>query len=134
MGFFIAVVALWELAVRFYAVPSWLMPSPSHILAQSFAFRFEFPRHIGATFVATILGFACATVAGIALGLAFATVRVLEQTVYSALVAIQSVPKVALAPLFLMWIGYGMTTKVVVMFLVAVFPIVVSTTTGLAAG
>jgi NitT/TauT family transport system permease protein len=129
----IAALAFWELMSRVYGLPSWLLPAPSDIVEKSYAFRNEFPRHLISTFTATVIGFAIATVAGIGLGLAIASVRLLEQTVYPALVALQSVPKVALAPLFLMWIGYGMTMKVVVVFLVAVFPIVVSTTTGLKA-
>jgi NitT/TauT family transport system permease protein len=129
----IAALGFWELMSRIYGLPSWLLPAPSDIVEKSYAFRNEFPRHLISTFTATVIGFAIATVAGIGLGLAIASVRLLEQTVYPALVALQSVPKVALAPLFLMWIGYGMTMKVVVVFLVAVFPIVVSTTTGLKA-
>jgi NitT/TauT family transport system permease protein len=131
--FFACVVVLWELAVRGSALPAWLLPSPSEILFQSYRFRLEFPRHLLATLLATILGFTAAAVIGIGLALLFASVRFLEQTIYPALVAIQSVPKVALAPLFLMWIGYGIATKVAIVFLVAIFPIVVTTTTGLKA-
>jgi NitT/TauT family transport system permease protein len=131
--FFVLSIALWEITARSYAVPSWLLPSPSEIVTKTYEFRSEFPRHILATTLATIFGFIIATVVGIGLALLFATVRILEQTIYPALVAIQSVPKVALAPLFLMWIGYGLTTKIAIVFLVAVFPIVVSATTGLKA-
>lgn len=131
--FLVATLAIWETAARVYAIPTWLLPAPSLIVTDSLAFSPEFPRHILATTMATLAGFAIATVAGIALALAFATIQLLERTVYPALVALQSVPKVALAPLFLMWIGYGITMKILVVFLVAVFPIVVSTTTGLKA-
>ena len=131
--FAVLVATVWELAARAAALPPWLLPAPSQILIESLAFSPEFPRHILATTIATLAGFALATLAGIALGLAFASFELLERTVYPALVALQSVPKVALAPLFLMWIGYGLTMKILVVFLVAVFPIVVATTTGLKA-
>jgi len=131
--FFLLGIATWEYTARGYGVPSWLLPSPSEIVTKAYEFRAEFPKHIVATTLATIVGFAIATVVGIGLALLFASIRILEQTVYPALVAVQSVPKVALAPLFLMWIGYGLTTKIAIVFLVAVFPIVVSATTGLKA-
>lgn len=126
-------LAIWEFAARSYALPTWLLPAPSEIASRTFEFRDQFPKHILATTLATIAGFSIATVVGVTLALLFVAFSFLERTVYPALVAVQSVPKVALAPLFLMWIGYGVTTKIVIVFLVAVFPIVVSATTGLKA-
>ena len=133
LGFLVLLLVFWELGSRLSGIPTWLLPAPSQVLAESLVFGPEFPRHILATTVETVAGFALATVIGIALGLAFASIDLLERSVYPALVALQSVPKVALAPLFLMWVGYGLAMKVLVVFLVSLFPIVVSTTTGLKA-
>ncbi|MBV9348751.1 MAG: ABC transporter permease, partial [Pseudolabrys sp.] len=85
------------------------------------------------TFVESILGFLLAVAIGIPVAVCVANSRVLNLTLYPILIATQSVPKVAIAPIILVWFGLGLKSKLVIAFLVAFFPIVVDTATGMRA-
>jgi NitT/TauT family transport system permease protein len=127
LGFLI----VWELAGRILEPPSYLLPLPSSIL-QELAKRPQLYLYNGLyTALNTIAAFVLATVLGIALAVAIVHSKFLENTLFTLLVALNSVPKVALAPLFVLWFGTGDVSKVAVAFLIAIFPVVVDAVLGL---
>jgi NitT/TauT family transport system permease protein len=130
---FIVMVVLWEVLVRELKVPGWILPAPSAIAVALAEWRGELARHSLVTLYETILGFALATAISVPLAVAVIYAPILRNTIYPILLAFQSVPKVAIAPLLALWIGFGMLPKVVIVFLVCFFPIIVATTTGLSA-
>ena len=85
------------------------------------------------TFLESVLGFLLAVIIGIPFAVCVASSRVLNLTLYPILIATQSIPKVAIAPIILVWFGFGMQSKLVIAFLVAFFPIVVDTAAGIRA-
>ena len=129
----LALVALWELLVRGFNIPGWLLPAPSAIALALAEWRDELVRHSLVTFYETLLGFALSIAISIPLAVAVVHSAILRNTIYPILLAFQSVPKVAIAPLLLLWLGFGILPKIAVVFLVCFFPIIVATASGLSA-
>lgn len=130
---FILLIALWEFLVRQLQIPGWLLPSPSAIASAMIEWRSEMAGHSLVTLYETLVGFALAIAISVPLAVAVVYSPLLQNTVYPILLALQSMPKVAIAPLLALWIGFGTLPKIVVVFLVCFFPIVVATATGLSA-
>jgi ABC-type nitrate/sulfonate/bicarbonate transport system permease component len=129
----LALLAAWELLVRALALPDWLLPPPSRIAA-SFGENLGLLRgHVAATLYVTALGFALSLALGFALALAIDFSPLLRRALYPLLVASQTVPIVAIAPLLVIGLGFGSLPKVLVVALVTFFPIVVGTVDGLRA-
>jgi NitT/TauT family transport system permease protein len=126
-----ALLLLWELAVRLVGIREFLLPAPSKVVAQ-FAAQ---PGYLLAqsldTLRTTMLGFALALLLGVAAAIGIVYSRLLDRTLYSLLVALNAVPKVALAPLFVIWMGTGAAPKVAIAMLIAIFPILIDTVLGL---
>jgi NitT/TauT family transport system permease protein len=129
----VVLVMLWEVLVRQFQVPAWLLPSPSLIGQAMVEWRSELAGHSIVTLYETLVGFALAIAISIPLAVAVVYSRLLQNTIYPILLALQSMPKVAIAPLLALWIGFGTLPKIVVVFLVCFFPIIVATTSGLTA-
>jgi NitT/TauT family transport system permease protein len=129
----LALVALWELLVRGLTIPGWLLPAPSAIAVALAEWRDELVRHSLVTLYETLLSFALSIAISIPLAVAVVHSAILRNTSYPILLAFQSVPKVAIAPLLALWIGFGMLPKIAVVFLVCFFSIIVATATGLSA-
>lgn len=127
----LALLLLWEAAIRGFDVPGFVLPPPSGILAEFWTARADILRHSIATLSAVVLGFLLATL--LALPLAFAIVlwRSFERAVYPILVASQTVPKIAIIPLLVVWFGFGQVPKLILALLISFFPIVIDTTVGL---
>lgn len=130
---FAVLLLIWEAAVREAKIPAWLLPSPSVIGAAFVDWWRELLFHSLVTLYETLAGFALAIALGVPLAVAVVYSPVLQKTIYPILLALQSVPKVAIAPLLALWIGFGAMPKIIVVFLVCFFPIVVATATGLTA-
>lgn len=125
-GGLIGAVLLWEAAVRFFAVPEYVLPAPSKILVDlSHNLPIVFSAAL-TTFEPMVLGFLLAVVLGVGLSLAIVYSRFFEAAFYPLLVVLQIVPKIAVAPLFIIWVGYGLASKVLLVFLLSFFPIVVN--------
>ncbi|MBF8267233.1 MAG: transporter, permease protein [Dehalococcoidia bacterium] len=124
-------LAAWEGAVRLFHVQRWLLPPPSSIGAELWESRSLLLRHTWVTLEEVLLGFALALVVGVALATAIAYSRIVERAAYPFVIASQTVPIVAIAPLLLIWIGYGIWPKVMVVVLISFFPIVVNMVDGL---
>lgn len=124
-------ILVWDLAVRLLKLPAFLLPAPGLVLDTALGFAGNWPKHVWATARATFLGFGVAIVVGMALAVAIVHYRTLRKVFTPVLLALQIVPKVAFAPLLLIWFGSGLAPIVVIAFLVAFFPMVVNTAIGL---
>lgn len=129
----LALVALWEVLARWSGIPSWLLPAPSAIGEAMVDWRGELTLHFMVTLYEVLVGFALSIVVSIPLAVAVVYSPFLQNTIYPILLALQSMPKVAIAPLLVLWIGFGALPKILVVFLVCFFPIVVATASGLSA-
>ena len=130
---FAAIVVIWEAYVQIFRISRIVLPSPTDIFLASVSHGGELLSETWPTLIESILGFAIAIAIGIPLAVCVANSRILNRTFYPILVATQSIPKVAIAPIILVWFGLGMESKLAIAFLVAFFPIVVDTATGLQA-
>ncbi len=117
--------------MRFAKVPDWLLPSPIVICKAIWTNRAVLPGHFGATLFASLSGFAVAVAVGVPLAVVITSSKVARNILYPLFLIFESVPKVALAPLILLWVGYGMPSKVLVAAVTAFFPIVINTGAGL---
>jgi len=131
-GAILLLIALWQALTAWARVPGWLLPSPQAVLSAAWTHRDLLPGHAGATLLETLLGLAVALLVALPLATLVVWSPLLRRTLYPLILGLQSVPKVALAPLFLVWAGYGMPSKVLIVASIAFFPIVVDTITGLA--
>lgn len=125
-------VLAWDLYVRWSGVSAFILPPPSAVW-DAWVEMLGSPRawgHTWMTVYATLVGFAWALVVGVGLGVAIARLRWLELTLNPFIVATQVLPKVALVPLFVVWFGFGITAKVLVAAILAVFPILTNTALG----
>lgn len=124
-------VLAWHVATRIFDWPRWLVPSPVDVWNALREEREILPGHFGRTLYETLAGFGLAILGGIPLAVAIAYSRFLERTIYPVLLALNAVPKIAIAPILILWMGFGVGPKVVVTLLLCIFPIVISTATGL---
>jgi NitT/TauT family transport system permease protein len=127
----IGLVVVWELAVRAFALSPMLLPAPSRIAAEIGSAPFFYLRQAWFTLVTTVVGFVLAVVLGVALAIGIVYSRLIERVVYTLLVALNSLPKVALAPLFVIWLGTGVEPKIAIAVMLAIFSIVVDMVLGL---
>jgi NitT/TauT family transport system permease protein len=125
-------VLLWQLVVSLFSIPAFILPGPAAVWNTAAAFGTNWIPHVLATVSIALLGFGVAIVVGVLLAVIIVHSRVLGQVLTPAIVIMQIVPKIAFAPLFLIWFGLGPLPIVVVTFLVAFFPMVVNSAVGLA--
>ena len=130
---FAGLFILWELLVRWADLPGWLLPAPSAIIATALEWAPELASNSLVTLRETVLGFVIALVISIPLAVVIAFTTVPRRVLYPILLGLQSVPKVALAPLVTLWMGVGELPKTVIVILVCFFPILVNMITGLEA-
>jgi NitT/TauT family transport system permease protein len=124
-------IAAWELVCRLVQVPQWLVPAPTQIVAELWNARAILPGHVAATAIEVAGGFGGAVLAGVPLSVLIVSSPLARKVTYPLLLILQSVPKVALAPVILLWVGYGTSSKILVAALTAFFPIIINTTTGM---
>lgn len=123
----------WDLSVRFFKLPPYLLPAPGDVLARIGHDWPSFVHNGWATLQIILIGFGFSVVLGIAIALLVVLNRTAERIVMPIIVGTQTVPMIAIAPLFVVWLGFGMTPKVLVTFLISFFPVVISTVAGLRA-
>jgi NitT/TauT family transport system permease protein len=126
------IVAIWELICRGFHVPEFLLPSPSAIATAFVQFHDAIVENALWTLATTSVGFAIAIVTGLLVGLALGASALVHRGLYPVLVAFNTVPKVALVPIFAIWFGIGTVPAVLTAFVISVFPIIVNVATGLA--
>ena len=127
------VIGFWEIAVRLFHIAPWLLPPPSSIGAELINSHNLLLGHTLVTLVEVLLGFTLSLIIGISLAAAIAYSRIIERTAYPFVIASQTIPVIAIAPLLLIWIGYGIWPKIIVVVLISFFPIVINTVDGLKA-
>jgi len=126
----VAIFVLWDLVIRIFKIPPYLIPAPWDVAKMLVA---EWPRlwrESLFTGYATFGGFGLSILFGIPIAMLIAYSRLVESYVYPLLVFSQSVPKIAIAPLFVVWFGFGIFPKVISAFLLGFFPVVVATVMG----
>lgn len=124
-------LAAWEISVRASGVKPVILPPPSIVFAELASAPLWYLEHAWYTLLITLAGFALAVIIGVLLAVIVVESRLLESTIYNLIVALNSVPKVAIAPLFVIWMGTGAEPKIAIAFLIAVFAIVIDTVLGL---
>jgi len=128
--FLILLIVLWDLAIRVFRIPPYQVPAPWDVIVTLWQ---EWPKLLAEawpTTQATLLGFALSALFGIPLAMLIAGSKTVEDYVYPLLVFSQSIPKIAIAPLFVVWFGFGLLPKVLSAFLLGFFPVVVSSVQG----
>ncbi len=125
------IFALWELAVWALSVPDYILPSPSVIVIKIVVSWQLLLVNAFVTLQEIVLGFGLSVVIGIPLAIAIVYSRIFERVAFPFMVSLQTVPKVALAPILVMWLGYGILPKVMVAFLISFFPIVINSVIGM---
>jgi NitT/TauT family transport system permease protein len=127
---FILILVLWELSVHLTSVKEYVLPPPAAVFD---GLREQWPKLLSNAWTTTVeilAGYALAIVVSIPLALLIAFSRIAEETVYPVVVFFQIIPKIAVAPLFIIWFGFGFMPKLLLVFLLSFFPIVVSSIAG----
>src|SRR5262245_42273842 len=127
----VGALIVWEAAVDIAQIPRFILPAPSDIWASIVKHWGALVGHSWVTLLETLAGFGLSLAIGIPLAVLIVYSRIFERVLYPILVASQAVPKVALAPILLVALGYSILPKIIVAFLIAFFPVVVTTVTGL---
>jgi putative hydroxymethylpyrimidine transport system permease protein len=123
---------IWEWSVHRGIIPSFILPAPTAIWLSLMEHRqILFEVHLIATIKEVVIGFVLSVIVGVMLGVCMHFSLALEKLIYPFLVISQTIPLIAISPIFIMWFGYSIWSKVAVTFLIAFFPIVVSTYDGL---
>ena len=121
---------LWQWGVRAFGIPEYILPVPTEFLAKLWADRALISEHTLVTAKEIILGFLMAAGISIPLGFLIVSWKPLERAVYPVIVFFQLIPKIAIAPLFVVWFGFGLFPKVLLTFLLCFFPTLVASMTG----
>ena len=133
----VVIVVTWEWGVPYFDVPNYVLPTPSAIgvalwrgLDAGFMARGGYWLHTWVTVWEVLLGFFIGSGVGLLLGTVISQFRIIEATLRIYLVAIQSLPKIALAPIIVLWFGFGLTSKVVIICLLTFFPLLINSMAG----
>jgi NitT/TauT family transport system permease protein len=128
----LAVFVIWEGAVRLFGIPKFVLPAPTDVWASLMQWHSAIWFHATQTLYTTLVGFALAVVFGLLLGWLVGYSALIYSALYPLLIGFNSIPKVAIVPVLVIWFGIGTVPAVLTAFLIAFFPIVVNTATGLA--
>ncbi|MEV0290441.1 MULTISPECIES: ABC transporter permease [unclassified Kribbella] len=127
----IGAIALWGVATVVFSIESYLLPSPSDVIRTFFDQPAYLLQQTGISFLETVEGFLLAIVIGVPIALLIVRSVILERLVYPLLLMVNAIPKIAIAPLLVVWMGFGQWPKVVMVLLMCFFPIVISTAQGM---
>ncbi|MBJ3775408.1 ABC transporter permease [Acuticoccus mangrovi] len=128
----VALIILWELAVRIGDMPVYILPAPSVIVGAIVKYWSPILKNSLVTLWTTLAGFLLALVGGLALGLLVGWSKAIYSGLYPLMVGFNSIPKVAVVPILVIWFGIGVVPAIITAFLIAFFPVVVNVATGLA--
>lgn len=124
--FFLAFLVFWEGSVRVFKIPRYIIPSLTSIVQEFFKHIDLIWEYTLVTGWETIVGYTIAVVIGVPLAMLVGFSKFLRQTLYPTAVALEMVPKIAFAPLFVVWFGFGFVPKMIIVFLVCFFPILLN--------
>lgn len=128
----VLLLIVWELAVRLFSVPEFILPAPTTILSEISEWGLVVAKNAWSTLTTTVIGFLIALVSGVLLGFIIGYSKLANLTIYPLLIGFNTIPKVALVPLMSLWFGIGAVPAVLTAFLLAFFPIAVNVAIGLA--
>ena len=134
LGNFIGVilfVAVWQALIWVFDLRKFVLPSPLLVMTSAFSNRGLLARSVWPTLQEIVLGFGLSALVGIPLAIVLVTFKKFEKIISPILIFSQTIPKVAIAPLFVIWFGFGMTPKILIAFLISFFPVVIDTSVGL---
>jgi NitT/TauT family transport system permease protein len=131
VGIFVAFIALWQLAVTVFDIREYLLPGPWAVVQAMGSHEIPWLSHAWITAVEIVGAFVLAGAAGVFLGMVIAWSPGLSRALTPFLVFVNTLPKVAIAPLFLMWLGYGILPNMLIGALIGFFPVVINTAVGL---
>ena len=129
--FLIVLLTVWQLIVETFKIPIWLMPSPTQVFKALVSTQDLLLQHSWTTILETTIGFFISIILGLFVGLFMDLFPLLKRTLYPYLIFSQTVPLIAIAPLLILWLGYGLLPKIMTVILVCFFPIAVSLVEGL---
>lgn len=127
----LAILAAWYLAVTWGKVPAFIMPTPEATIATLGNVHYNWMKHVVATSAEVFGGYALSVVVGVGLALLFSWSRWLNAVFMPLLVTLNMIPKVAMAPLFIVWLSYGVVPNIIITFTICFFPIILNTARGL---
>lgn len=137
LGLLILILAAWWTSTAFFGIPEFVLPKPRSVivwLIEGFSTPPTNPAslwsHLAVTAYEAFLGFAIGSVLGIVIGMALAHWSIAEKVLYPYIVAFQSLPKIAIAPLLVVWFGFGIEAKIVIVVILTFFPLLVNSITG----
>jgi NitT/TauT family transport system permease protein len=128
----ISILIIWEVGCRAFQVPKFVLPLPSEIFLSMMKWWSPLMTNAGQTLMTTLMGFSIAIVVGLFLGIAIGSSALVYHGLYPLMIAFESVPKVAIVPILVLWFGIGSVPAVITSFLIAFFPIAVNVSTGIA--
>lgn len=127
---FVGIVGLWAGAIKFFKIPAYLLPGPEAVFDRVITDRWMLWLNAKVTLTEIVLGFGLTVVGAIPLGLLIALSPLAKQTLYPPIMLLQLVPKIAVAPLFLVWLGFGIESKVLLTVLMTFFPLLLASISG----
>ena len=128
----VGIFLVWELVVRAFDIEQFVLPAPSAIFASGWQWREPILINAWQTFMTTAIGFLVAVVIGLLGGIAIGSSTLVYDSCYPALIGFNSIPKVAVVPILVIWFGVGTVPAVITAFLLAFFPLLVNVATGIA--
>jgi NitT/TauT family transport system permease protein len=128
---FAVLLVIWQLAPPLLKIREYLLPGPASVVRAALNFSIPWHTHLTVTTLEILGGFVLAGAAGVALGVAIAWSPTIARALVPFLVFVNTLPKVAVAPLFLLWLGYGVVPNVLIAALIGFFPVVINTAVGL---
>jgi len=129
----VVLIVIWEIWVQFGDIPKWQLPAPSAIAQEIVASWSLLLHHAYITLQEIVAGFFVALIFGLLLATAVTHSKILERAILPIIVSSQTIPIIAIAPLLLIWVGYGLASKIIVVVLISFYPIAVNTIDGLKA-
>jgi NitT/TauT family transport system permease protein len=131
LGLMAVVLVLWEIAIRLFNVPTFVLPAPTAIIQSLIESRMQLLAAARSTATEVLFGFVLAAITGIVVALVIVRFERFGRALYPLIVLFQNVPKVALAPIFILWFGYDLAPKVLLIVVIAFFPVAIDMLAGL---
>jgi NitT/TauT family transport system permease protein len=128
---FLFLIAIWYAVVKWFAVPQYILPDPVDVIRATFGTEIPWPSHLAVTTSEILGGFGISGAVGVLLGIVIAWSSLIARALMPFLVFVNTLPKIAVAPLFLLWLGYGIIPNMLIAALIGFFPVVINTTVGL---
>jgi ABC-type nitrate/sulfonate/bicarbonate transport system permease component len=126
----ILLLLIWELSSIFFEIPKWLLPAPSEIWQEALTGWPNYHHHIGSTIQLTVIGFGIGCSIGLLVAIVLHLMPRMREAIYPLIILSQNIPTIVLAPLLMIWFGFGMMPKIIVITLVCFFPIALSALDG----